>query len=195
MNKKFRLSIFVVFIISLSFFACQTERASNITEESSDGDLQLINFLMPVRNNVLVGSISNFYEAVDNGLIDPNLWIYLEKGQMVLSRVRILAINRYDGFGQEIITVSDVGIDNSYSFLLINESETVNEFNDFTFVGDEIFVLWTQGGLELENAPLDRFIGTRVMDIRYTHNIFRAIIGINRRDSNLLELADGLEWN
>jgi hypothetical protein len=174
----------IILIACIAVFAsCQTNNAKGLVN-ADETQAPLTQYLVPINNNILSGSIQNLYKAVDENYIEPILWIYHERAQMVMSKVKIVSINNYKNTPiQQVITVRDIeGDNNEYSFFFFPISE-----NDNTFFGDEIHILWTQGIYMLNdnnnnNGPLTPVIlnradyaGIKANDCFITDDMWRVI--------------------
>jgi len=160
----------------------------------------LSQYLVPVTNNLLRGSIENFYKASDEGLIDPVLWVKLEKAQLILSKVKVVSINSYKNIPlQQVITVKDIEGKNAreYSFFYF---DTSNGSSDNTFVGDEIFIVWTQGVRILSDNSnnlvfLNRndHAGTKGFDCFIDTNLWRVVMMMGHNEERFKTFY--FNWN
>jgi hypothetical protein len=70
---------FLLFIACIAgFISCQTTKTQDIENTGWTGS-PINQYLVPINNNVLSGSIQNFYKATDENLLEPILWIFQER--------------------------------------------------------------------------------------------------------------------
>jgi len=185
--------LFVVNItLAILFSACQTNPAKGAVSKDNASSL-LMQYLVPINNNILEGTIENFNKAVDTNLIDPILWIKNERAQMILTEVQVVAVNNYRNMPvKQVISVREIESGNEYSFFYFDITDGDSES---THIGDKIYILWTQGKDILADNDTAKakiivfnredFKNTKAFDCFFDNNIWRVIFYITHDKKNI----------
>jgi hypothetical protein len=177
---------FFIFLSFAFFFSgCQTNEVNNYANPVTKGGdySSLFKYVVPINNILLEGTIQNFYKAVDEELIEPVLMVNQERAQFILTKVKIVSVNRNNNLPyllREIITVRDIEGDNkeySFFFPYLNIDQ-----GDNVYIGDEIYIAWTQGvetmtvdGI-VEKYNRNEYINTRPYNCFVDNNLYRIIL-------------------
>jgi len=187
-------------LLTVIIFSALTGAWGQTAAGKENSTQTLIQYLTPINNNLLKGSIENYYKANDAKLIDSILWIKQQRAQLVLSKVKIVAINNYNNIPlKQIITVKDIEGTNAgeYNFFYFDLSNGKDSEN--TFIGDEIFIVWTQGVHILSDNTgnmvkfnKNDYAGTKGYDCFINDNLWRVIMLIGHDEKKFKDL--NINW-
>ena len=180
--------LFVInILLAILFSSCQTNTSKGIVSKDNASSL-LMQYLVPINNNILEGTIENFNKAVDKNLIDPILWIKNERAQTILTEVQVVAVNNYRNMPvKQVISVREIESGNEYSFFYLDIGDS-----ESTYIGDKIYILWSQGKDILADNDTAKIIvfnredfkNTKAFDCFYDNNIWRVIFFMTHDKKN-----------
>ena len=183
MKRHFFFFVPFVFYIFSLLSSCQTNKVVGLFDDDNHSQ-----YLSPIHNQILLGSVTNSYKAINDGLINSRLYSQNEYAQFILSKVKILSVIGYnERFNMPaIIICKDIDDERNkeYNFFFVDAFQT-----EKTFIGDEIYILWTQGDVITNDGVTQRYnqsdyINTKIYDCFVENNLYRVIVGMSHSEGD-----------